>query len=283
MATRKKSDIHVVKMNDLDDAHAHNKQKQNHKKKESTRDFSQGEMIDGLCKNDSFHITMTDSDEMQLKHRSPAHHFEHKNSHANQGYNRDEINGSRESLSPQNQQRLPPQCNNKNNDENQPQIFHMNVYDPNRKEPKHFDIDNNQSDKFVINNEGGYVSPPYSTPPTSPSPPPLQNLKIADNNGTTKHGNSTALYIPESFVEQKTGFDLDESFSSIIFEEMFFPTFVSSLFSHYFHSEDDDNVNNLSKVFVLVLGFFNVSNSASFLFSSSVALIGLQFKTFAEC
>ena len=126
----------------------------------------------------------------------------------------------------------------------------MNVYDPNRKEPKHFDIDNNQSDKFVIN-EGGYVSPPYSTPPTSPSPPPLQNLKIADNNGTTKHGNSTALYIPESFVEQKTGFDLDESFSSIIFEEMFFPTFVSSLFSHYFHSEDDDNdANILSKVFV---------------------------------
>ncbi|XP_066916160.1 voltage-dependent L-type calcium channel subunit beta-1-like isoform X1 [Clytia hemisphaerica] len=241
MATRKKSDIHVVEMDDLDvNAHAYNKQHQNHKKKESKKEFAQEEMIDGLCKNDSFHLTMTDSDQMHLKHRSPAHHFEHKNGHDNQGYNLDESHGSRENLSPQYQQRLPLQFDN-TNDENEPQVFHMNVYSPNRKEPKHFNINHKDPDKFVIN-EGGYVSPPFSTPPTSPSPPLIQNVKMSENIKKTadKHRNSTALYIPESFVEQKTGFDLNQSFSSIMLEEMFFPTFVSSLFSHYFSSGEDD-------------------------------------------
>ena len=226
--------------------------------------------------HDSFHITMTDSDDMHIKHRHPHDKKNTNNntnykassavnttgSHVNEGYTMDDsFNADKDnsSLQPSNDvedenlQRHQDKYNLTNRHQHHhhdikqqqqqepPQIFHMDVFSPrSRYRLSH-------QPKTIEDLEEGIVSPTYVTPPTSPPPPPLMNaLSLSSASSSTpnvvgsKICREDQMYKPASFIEGESGKEesatcvrLDQSIDSVQFQDIFYPNFFTTFYSHF--------------------------------------------------
>ena len=162
-------------------------------------------------RNDSFHITMSGTDDMRIKHRHPLPPQDMKTTssatnnsvgaHINQGYAIDEGGGD-----PQQQQPLSDYlyhescasaetsfCTEDSNynfseqqhpqlprqEQKQPQVYHMEVNDPKRSPSQSRYIRREQISMEDL--EEGIMSPIYVTPPTSPPPLPLHTLNLSSS------------------------------------------------------------------------------------------------------
>lgn len=186
-------------------------------------------------RNDSFHVTMTDTDEMHIKHRHPHEKTDNNNnnnnsdnrynnnndkspntltgntsgSHINKGYTMDETYNSCPSNAIEDEyyQHHHHYHHHNDSDQQQPQIFHMDVYSPTSQYRLH------HQPKTIEDLEEGIVSPTFVTPPTSPPPPLLMNaLSLSSASSTPGVGSKIGrekqhgqMYRPTSFIEDGSG------------------------------------------------------------------------------
>ena len=259
--------------------------------------------------NDSFHITMTDTDDMHLKHRHPHEKTNNDNnidsstttitststtgSHVNQGY---AIEESGDSYSSQNSVYLYGNegehearyslANRHDHDKHQqlPQVFHMDVYTPSPNSLFHLPRQVNNIEDL----EEGILSPTYVTPPTSPPPPPsLQVLSLSSSSSEIreemgrKEGDHKGepprhlQYMPTSFIEDEeagrnsSSSRLDQSFNSVQFDEVFYPNFFKTFYLHFV----DASIDNVIKVNQLSCTLFFKRKSTKVGFSQMFLLL----------